>query len=156
MPASNAIPNVQSTKSAPTAFVGWRVVATPAAIDTVAAHSLVESAIVVRVAPDECILAPASGSHFATPISAEAVAAASGDEHVIVEEETGFTSWPMTTEEADRLLRPVLEWELPEAGPFTAQGFLNMVPTKVVATAANDLIVFFPTCYSYEMLDRVR
>ncbi len=156
MPASNAVPLSSATQCAPVLFIGWRVVATPTAIDTLVGHTLVGPTTVVRIAPDECIIAPASGSRFAATIQPDDVLAATGDEHAIVEEEAGFTAWRMTANEANHVLRPLLEWELPATGPYTAQGFVKMVPVKVVATAANDLTVFFPTCYSHEMLDRVR
>ncbi len=107
-------------------FTGTRIVALPHAIDRAAWPA---GALVFRLAPDEVLVTAA--------VSATAV----GDEHAIVEPETGFSCVWLDHVAAVDFLERECDWELPtmrqwgnDPGTFGAafaQGLVAGLPLKI-------------------------
>ena len=92
---------------------GTRVVADPAAIDSMVA-ALPPSSVVLRFAPDDA---------FAIGVSGVAI----DDPHAIIEDEHGFVGgWCRVADVA-----PHAEWSMPSARPALAQGSIAGVPAKL-------------------------
>lgn len=94
-----------------------RVVAAPAAIDTITAP---RHAVVLRLAPDEALVLDAT---------AEEVGVA--DAHAIVVADAGWRGTWVSVSEAERLLTAGADWHPPPERPTLAQGMLFQLPVKL-------------------------
>ncbi len=100
---------------APERLDGLRIVASPEALE----HAYYEGDVVVlRIAQDEVF-------------AIGAVAVEVPDEHAIVERETAFVGWGLSTPEFDRLIARHVEWQLPAHRPSLAQGLAAGLPIKL-------------------------
>lgn len=100
---------------APERLDGLRIVASPEGLE----HAYYEGDVVVlRFAHDEAF-------------AIGAVAAEVPDEHAIVERETAFVGWGLTSAEFDRLIARHVEWQLPAHRPSLAQGLAAGMPVKL-------------------------
>jgi hypothetical protein len=98
-----------------------RIVATPAALDALAAPA---GALLLRLAADEALLVHAdlTGHQAAPPVD---------DAHAIIEFDAGFAGAWWTIDEARRLLERHCEWAPPAARPAFAQGAIAEIAAKV-------------------------
>ena len=101
---------------APELLEGLRVVANPAAID---AASLPAGATMLRIAPDDAIVAGAATLTIDDPFA-------------IVEPEYAFVHWRLQPAELDSV-RNHIEWPLPASGQL-GQGLIAGVPAKILIT----------------------
>lgn len=114
-----------------------RVVATPAAIDALAARSA--HRVCIRIAPDEILIDPA-GSELGSI----------DDPHAI----TGTDqSYSVTVVGSEVELARMLEWEWPATSPV-GQGLLLAVPVKLVRHR-HLLLLFCPTAFVHELEERL-
>ena len=115
---------------------GLRVVADPSALD--AARWTGVDVTILRLAPDEALALGATAVDV-------------GDEHAIVEDETGFAAGAVDLADVE----PHLEWPLPTDLPALAQGSIAGVPAKLWLTEAGATLVVH-AAYADELLDRLR
>jgi hypothetical protein len=116
---------------------GWRVVATPAALDAARWHG--DDVDVIRIAPDEAL------GIGATDVDLD-------DPDAIVEPEAGFSVALLTR--YDLLgVRDHVDWELPDDAGVIGQGKVAGVPVKVVAGDPTVLVV--QTAYTDELRSRL-
>lgn len=108
---------------APERLHGLRVVARPAALD---AASIPRGATMLRIAPDDAIIA-------------DAAALIVDDPFAIVEPEYAFVHWRLTPEEFDGV-RNHIEWPVPADGTL-GQGLIAGVPAKILVGADHVLLV---------------
>ena len=101
---------------APELLEGLRLVANPAAID---AASLPAGATMLRIAPDDAIVAGAATLTIDDPFA-------------IVEPEYAFVHWRLQPAEFD-CVRNHIEWPLPASGQL-GQGLIAGVPAKILIT----------------------
>ena len=120
-------------------IVCTRVVATPAALDTV---SWPMGAVVLRVAPDEAL------------VTAEVTTATVPDPHAIVERETGFVAAWVESRRALELLEQFCTWELPHARPAFAQGAVAGLPVKLWFDA-DRVLILVPAPFATDFAERV-
>jgi hypothetical protein len=118
---------------------GWRIVATPAAID--AARWLGDDVDVLRIAPDEALGLGATGVELAA------------DADAIAEPETGF-SVALLDRAALHDLADHCEWHLPAVVGSWAQGKVAGVPAKLLVGEPSLLVV--QTCYADDLRRRLR
>ena len=124
---------------APETVYARRIVATPAAIDALAALQ----ASILRVAPDEAIV---FGDNPRLVVD---------DIHAIIEGETGLTSLRFATLEFTAKVRPHIEWELPHARPALAQGLVAAVPCKLWLDD-DHVLVICASAVADELAERLR
>jgi len=109
-----------------------RIVAAPAALDTVAWPP---GLIVLRLAADEVLLLPSGGGRLRDAADVRAWAPALppklSDAYAIVVPEGGFSGQWIPAPEALALLARHCEWELPRARPAFAQGAVAGIPAKL-------------------------
>jgi hypothetical protein len=123
---------------------GVRVVGDPGAIDTARWHGDGDAVTVLRFAPDDAFGIGAQGVDV-------------GDDHAIVEAESGFVgAWlPL-----DRVT-PHIEWTLPTDRPALAQGAVAAVPAKVWLPEhrpgeANDKVLLLTAAaYAHDLEERL-
>ena len=121
---------------APELLHGLRVVAKPAAIDAV---ELPDGATMLRIAPDDAIVAGAATLTL-------------GDPFAIVEPEHAFVHWRLTAEEFDDVTHHI-EWTLPAAGQL-GQGLIAGVPAKILVTSDRVLLIV-SAGLAHELLERL-
>ena len=97
-------------------FTATRIVAVPEALD---AARWPDGALAFRLAPDDVL------------VTAAVDAAAIGDAHAIVEQESGFSSVWLDRQAAIDFLERECDWELPQQRPAFAQGLVAGLPAKV-------------------------
>lgn len=114
-----------------------RIVATPAAIDALAAGS--GDRVCIRIAPDEILIDP-SGNELG-PID---------DPHAIAASDHSYSVAVVRSE--DELARAI-EWEWPATTPV-GQGLLLAVPVKLVRHR-HLLLLFCPTAVVHELEERL-
>ncbi len=124
-------------RSAFSPMVLTRVVATPFAVDALAADST--DRLCVRVAPDEILIDPSGGE--LGPID---------DPDAITASDHSYSVAVVRSE--DELAR-ALEWRLPAASSV-GQGLLLAVPVKVVRHR-HLLLLFCPTAFVHELEERL-
>jgi len=95
---------------------GWRIVATPGAIDD--ARWLGDDVVVLRIAPDEAFGVGASGVEVDDP-------------DVIAEDDRGFVGARLDPSDVQTLVAHA-DWELPTVTGELAQGKIAGVPVKLV------------------------
>ena len=108
---------------APELLHGLHVVAKPAALDAVAIPA---SAMMLRIAPDDAIVAGAATLTLDDP-------------YAIVEPEYAFVHWRLTPQEFDGVVHHI-EWSLPDAGQL-GQGLIAGVPAKILIAPDHVLLV---------------
>ena len=96
--------------------LGHRVVASAESLDGI---EWPEEAVVLRLARDEVLVLT---EHDELAVS---------DEHVIAEEEAGFSGVSLTDAEFDQLVRLHIDWAIPATRPALAQGLVAGVPCKL-------------------------
>ena len=117
---------------------GTRVVADPAAIDSLVA-ALPASIVVLRFAPDDA---------FAIGITSVAV----DDPDAIIEAEHGFVGGWCGIDD----IRPHLEWSLPTERPALAQGSIAGVPAKLfLPEDRGDVLVLTTAAYAATLAERL-
>ena len=121
---------------APEQLHGLRVVAEPAAIDAVA---LPDGATMLRIAPDDAIVAGAATLTVDDPFA-------------IIEPEYAFVHWRLTPEEFDDIT-DYIEWPLPAAGQL-GQGLIAGVPAKIML-ASDHVLLIVSAGLAHELLDRL-
>ena len=119
---------------------GWRVVAHPAAVDTLVQAS---AAATLRLAPDE-VLVPGS-----------APPAQVADVDAIVVRDTGFVAWTLDRAELVSLAEHHVDWSVPSAGPAVAQGLVAGVPAKLWLQADGSARLVCLRAYAHELQARV-
>jgi hypothetical protein len=121
---------------APELLSGLRIVAKPAAID---AAVLPEGATMLRIAPDDAIVAGAA------TLSVD-------DPNAIVEPEYAFVHWRLTPAELEGITDHI-EWALPAEGRL-GQGLIAGVPAKVLITPDHVLLIV-SAGLAHELSDRL-
>jgi hypothetical protein len=124
---------------APEPLNGWRVVATPAALDALASTT---AATILRIAPDEALVT----SHNAPLVD---------DPHAIVEPERAFLGTWIETAEFDRDIRPHLEWPVPDTRPWLGQGLVAGVPVKLYFETDGQVLIVVSRGLAHELMARV-
>ncbi len=119
---------------------GLRVVADPAAVDSVVA-ALPSGVTVLRIAPDDLMLIGYVG-----PLSCS-------DPHAIIETDLGFSRAWFSLTEFDQIIRPHMEWSMPPDGRL-GQGLIAGVGSKVHIDAGTVLVVC-PTAFVHELEGRL-
>jgi hypothetical protein len=121
---------------APEQLHGLRVVAKPAAID---AAALPDGATMLRIAPDDAIVAGAAVLSLDDPFA-------------IVEPEYAFVHWRLTTAEFEDVIHHI-EWPLPTAGQL-GQGLIAGVPAKVLI-ASDHVLLIVSAGLAHELSERL-
>lgn len=106
---------------APEPLHGLRIVAAPSALDAAFEATARSGAIVIRIAPDDAFVIGATDVQLTDP-------------HAIVEPESAFVGWWLTTDEVSAHIAPHVEWTLPKPKTGTtqlAQGLVAGVPMKL-------------------------
>jgi hypothetical protein len=116
-------------------LAGWRVVATPPAIDAMVTEP---GSTVLRFAPDDALVLTATAPTVE-------------DEHAIVVPDHGWSGTWLTWEDLGAV-RECVDWHLPETG--IAQGLVAGVPCK--ALRRDDLtLLLCATPYAHELESRL-
>jgi hypothetical protein len=121
---------------APELLHGLRVVANPAAID---AAELPDGATMLRIAPDDAIVAGAATLTLDDPFA-------------IIEPEFAFVHWRLTPQEFGEVTDHI-EWPLPPAGQL-GQGLIAGVPAKIMISSDHVLLIV-SAGLAHELLERV-
>jgi hypothetical protein len=108
---------------APELLHGLRVVAKPSAID---AAALPDGATMLRIAPDDAIIANAATLTVDDPFA-------------IIEPEYAFVHWRLAPAEFEAVTHHI-EWPLPAAGHL-GQGLIAGVPAKILITHDHVLLI---------------
>ena len=116
---------------------GWRVVASPAAID--GARWTGDGVVVLRSAPDEAFAIGATGVELDDP---DAIATA----------ETGVVGARLSRDELDLAVAHV-DWRLPAAPGVLAQGKIGGVPAKVLT--GEPALLLTQAAYAHELAVRL-
>jgi hypothetical protein len=116
---------------------GWRVVATPDALDR--AQWVGDDVDVVRIAPDEALGIGATG-------------VAVDDPHAISESDNGFVVALLTESDLAALAAHV-DWPLPMTTGSLAQGKIGGVPAKLVVGSSTFVIT--QAAYADELRERL-
>ena len=117
---------------------GLRVVADSAALDRARWRGRTD-VTVLRLAPDDAFAIGASDVDV-------------DDEHAIVESEPGFVgAWLPIAEVAHHI-----EWSLPKARPFLAQGAVANVPARVWLPDDGDALLITAAAHADELASRLR
>ena len=119
--------------------LGHRVVAGAQSLDGI---EWPEDAVVLRLARDEVLVL--------TELDKLVVS----DEHVIAEEEAGFSSSKLTQVEFDQLVRPHIDWAIPSTRPALGQGLVSGVPCKLWL-ADDSVLVLCLTAHVHELEARL-
>jgi hypothetical protein len=119
---------------------GLRIVADPAAVDTVVT-GLPAEVTALRLAPDDILLVGCVG----TP--------ACPDPHAIVEPDLGFSGAWFTRAEFGQIVRPHMEWSVPTDGRL-GQGLIAGVSSKVHVDGTTVLVVC-PSAFVDELKERL-
>ena len=117
---------------------GWRVVASPEALDR--AVWVGERVRVIRIAPDEAF------GEGATGVTVD-------DPDAIIELEHGFVGARLASEDLERLADH-MDWEPPTESGVLAQGKIAGVPSKLLAGDPAFLIT--SAAYAHELAHRLR
>jgi hypothetical protein len=115
---------------------GLRVVARPAALDSVAPGA---DGLVLRIAPDDAIVTGTA------PLTVD-------DPFAIVEPEYTFVLWKLTPAEFAGIRRHI-EWPLPTSGQL-GQGLIAGVPAKILI-ASDHVLLVVSAGLAHEMLERL-
>ncbi len=119
-------------------LVGTRVVADPAAIDSMVG-ALAPSTVVLRFAPDDA---------FAIGVAGVAVE----DPHAIIEDEHGFVGGWCSIDD----IQPQIEWSLPTERPALPQGSIAGVPAKLyLPEDGRDALVVTAAAYAATLAERL-
>jgi hypothetical protein len=121
---------------APELLHGLRVVAKPAALD---AAELAHGATMLRIAPDDAIIAGASALTL-------------DDTFAIVEPEYAFVCWRLTPGEFGDVTHHI-EWPLPAPGRL-GQGLIAGVPAKIVI-APDHVLMVVSAGLAHELVERL-
>jgi hypothetical protein len=122
-------------------LVGWRIIATPAALDRV---KWPDGSRVVRISPDDAFLIGAAEPKVA------------GDLHAIVTPEHGFSGIDLTAAQVVSIAERHIEWQFPVARPATGQGQIAGVPAKLLLAADGSALLLVACAASHELVDRLR
>jgi hypothetical protein len=137
-------------------YWGHRVVARPESIDAMMLRAFqlfdqngkrlgpdrsMNKGDVLRIAPDEALII----GGFVEVIA---------DEHAIIEHERGLSGCVMSHEEFDAILRPVIEWQIPEHRPCLCQGLVQGVPVKLLLRA-DDVLMIVVVQHAHELRERL-
>ena len=117
---------------------GFRVVAAPAALDTM---YVVAGIVVLRLAPDDAFVL-LEGKLESVEIDA------------ILVEESGFVGCWLTSAEVASRLVPHIEWRLPKARPVLAQGLIAGVPDKLWLESSRALLLCAAP-YAHDLAERL-
>lgn len=123
-------------------LVGWRVVASPEALDRLGRPGDDGTQAVLRLAPDDAFVI-------------EGVQPETGDPDQIVVAETGFAGSWLSEAGFDSHVRPHIEWTLPNDRSTVAQGSIAGVPAKVTFLD-NRWLLFCAAPYADELRERLR
>jgi hypothetical protein len=122
---------------------GWRVVATPWALDRARWHG--EDVDVLRFAPDEAFGVATGGVEVDDP-------------HAIVEVEHGFVGAWLTWHELQESVVPHVEWHVPSVppdAPRLAQGHIARVPAKLWLPGGEMALLLTHAAYARDLADRL-
>lgn len=131
---------VHAASSSARQLVGWRIIASPAALDRVTWPT---GSRVVRVSPDDVFLIGAAEPKVA------------GDSHAIVTPEHGFSGVELSAEQVASIAEQHIEWQLPAARPSMGQGQIAGVPAKLLLNADGSALLLVACAASHELLDRL-
>lgn len=115
---------------------GWRVIASPAALDAMLTGP---GCTVVRISPDDAFV-------IGTPEPR-----VPGDEHAIVTPEHGFAAVELTAAQVGAIAVEHIEWQLPAARPALAQGQIAGVPAKLVLHAGGGATLLVACAARHEL-----
>jgi hypothetical protein len=121
-------------------LVGWRIIATPTALDAV---KWPKGSRVVRISPDDVFLVGAAEPKV------------SGDTHAIVTPEHGFSGVELSAAQVASIAEQHIEWPLPAARPSMAQGQIAGVPAKLLFNADGSALLLVACAASRELLGRL-
>ncbi|MEQ1874534.1 MAG: hypothetical protein ABL953_12460 [Ilumatobacteraceae bacterium] len=133
-------------------LVGWRIIATPTALDAV---KWPKGSRVVRISPDDVFLIGAAEPKV------------SGDGHAIVTPEHGFSGIELTAAQVASIAEQHIEWQLPTDAPANwfvyrgsttaapAQGQIAGVPAKLLLNADGTALLLVACAASHELLGRL-
>ena len=121
-------------------LVGWRIIATPAALD---AAKWPTGSRVVRISPDDVFLIGAAEPNVA------------GDRHAIVTPEHGFSGIELSADQVSSIAEQHIEWHLPVARPALGQGQIAGVPAKLLLAADGSALLLVACAASHELLGRL-
>lgn len=121
---------------------GWRVIATPAALDHLAWESTSADSFVLRLAPDDALVVSASRAPTVD------------DPHAIVEPDSGWSAWRYDEAAFEAVAAHHIEWSLPHDRPALAQGLVAGVPAKVWF-AGGTVLVICASAYAAELDIRI-
>lgn len=123
---------------APEPLTAVRVVADPRALDGLAWP---DGAATLRLAPDDVLIIGDARADV-------------GEEHAIVEDETGLVGWWLTIDELTDRVLPHVEWPLPAARPTVVQGLVAGVPAKIWL-AEDRALLLCAAAYAHELVERL-
>jgi len=121
-------------------LVGWRIIATPTALDAV---KWPKGSRVVRISPDDVFLIGAAEPKVP------------GDPHAIVTPEHGFSGVELPATQVASIAEQHIEWQLPEARPSMGQGQIAGVAAKLLFNADGSALLLVACAASHELLDRL-
>jgi len=121
-------------------LVGWRIIASPTALDAV---KWPKGSRVVRVSPDDVFLIGAAEPKVA------------GDAHAIVTPEHGFSGIELSPAQVARIAERHIEWQLPTKLPAMGQGQIAGVPAKLLLDADGSALLLVACAASHELLGRL-
>ena len=122
-------------------LVGWRIIATPAALDAV---KWPKGSRVVRISPDDVFLIGAAEPKVPR------------DPHAIITPEHGFSGIELSAEQVASIAERHIEWQLPVARPAMGQGQIAGVPAKLLLAADGSALLLVACAASHELLDRLQ
>ena len=133
-------------------LVGWRIIASPAALDAV---KWPKGSRVVRISPDDVFLIGAAEPKVP------------GDAHAIVTPEHGFSGIELSAAQVASIAERHIEWQLPSDAPANwfayrgsapvgpAQGQIAGVPAKLLLNADGSALLLVACAASHELLGRL-
>jgi hypothetical protein len=120
-------------------LAGWRIIATPAAMD---AAVWPDGATAVRISPDDAFVIGGTEPTLSDP-------------HAIITPEHGFVGARLTAAGVALLAERHIEWQLPPARPALGQGQIAGVPAKLVLHADGSALLLVATAAHHELVERV-
>ena len=136
----------------PQRLVGWRIIATPAALD---GAKWPKGSRAVRISPDDVFLIGAVEPKI------------TGDAHAIVTPEHGFSGIELSAGQVASIAEQHIEWELPSDFPASwfvyprsatavlLQGQIAGVPAKLLVAADGSALLLVACAASHELHSRL-
>lgn len=131
---------MRAAKSSAQQLVGWRIIASPKALDAV---KWPKGSRVVRISPDDVFLIGAVEPKVPD------------DAHAIVTPEHGFSGVELSAAQVASIAEQHIEWQLPADWPSMAQGQIAGVPAKLLFAADGSALLLVACAASHELLGRL-